>query len=118
MTIVDPAERLLPAFLPELRQDLHRRLDELDIRLRLGAGLTAPPETEPGKAGPFTVTTTGGEVIAADIWFQAHGMRVNSDYLADGQLPTPDGPAVVPASTVSECKGADLFTGRFTEQFG
>lgn len=35
-----------------------------------------------------------------------------------GQLPTPDGPSVVSAETVSEYKGADLFTGRFTEQFG
>jgi hypothetical protein len=35
-----------------------------------------------------------------------------------GQLPTPDGPAVVSAETVSAYKGADLFTGRFTEQFG
>ncbi|MFC6577334.1 hypothetical protein [Planomonospora parontospora] len=24
----------------------------------------------------------------------------------------------VPAETVSACKGADLFTGRFTERFG
>ncbi|MFI6787364.1 NAD(P)/FAD-dependent oxidoreductase [Nonomuraea sp. NPDC050383] len=203
VTVVDPAERLLPAFQPELRQDLHRQLDELDIRLRLGTGLTAPPATEPGQAGTFTVTTTGGDDITADIWFRAHGVRVNSDYLADGrlttrtsrgqvpvtetlnihgyehvyaigditdvpeakmagyamqhaevvarnitaqlrgerptatyraaadpmillplgprggagQLPTPDGPAVVPATTVSEYKGADLFTGRFTEQF-
>ncbi|MGC4745397.1 hypothetical protein ACLQ28_07025 [Micromonospora sp. DT201] len=35
-----------------------------------------------------------------------------------GQMPTPDGPAVVPAATVAEYKGADLFTGRFTQQFG
>lgn len=35
-----------------------------------------------------------------------------------GQLPTPDGPAAVPATTVSQYRGADLFTGRFTEQFG
>lgn len=34
-----------------------------------------------------------------------------------GQLPTPHGPAVVPATTVSQYKGTDLFTGRFTEQF-
>ncbi|WP_310716064.1 NAD-binding protein [Nonomuraea sp. 3-1Str] len=52
VTVVDPAERLLPAFQPELRQDLHRQLDELDIRLRLGTGLTAPPATEPGQAAP------------------------------------------------------------------
>ncbi|MEV4062286.1 NAD(P)/FAD-dependent oxidoreductase [Nonomuraea dietziae] len=204
VTILDPAERLLAAFPAEMREDLHRQLDELGIQLRLGTGLTAPPATEPGQAATFTVATTGGEEITADIWFRAHGVRVNSDYLADGglttrtpqgqvpvtetlnvhgydhvyaigdltdvaetkmagyamqhaevvaqniiaqlrgeqpaatyqplphpmillplgprggvgQLPTPDGPAVVPAETVSAYKGADLFTGRFTEQFG
>ncbi|GAA2807854.1 NAD(P)/FAD-dependent oxidoreductase [Nonomuraea dietziae] len=204
VTIVDPAERLLAAFPAEMREDLHRQLDELGIHLRLGTGLTTPPATEPGQAATFAVATTGGEEITADIWFRAHGVRVNSDYLADGglttrtpqgqvpvtetlnvhgydhvyaigdltdvaetkmagyamqhaevvaqniiaqlrgeqpsatyqplphpmillplgprggvgQLPTPDGPAVVPAETVSAYKGADLFTGRFTEQFG
>ncbi|MEW1842954.1 FAD-dependent oxidoreductase, partial [Nonomuraea angiospora] len=204
VTVLDPAGQLLPGFEPELRANLHRQLGELGIHLRLGARLTAPPATEPGRAGTFTVTTAGGEEITADIWFRAHGVRVNSDYLADGrlttrtpqgqvrvterlnvrghdhvyaigdltdvpeakmagyamqhaevvaanilaqlrgerpsavyrplphpmillplgprggvgQLPGPDGPAVVPAETVSAYKGADLFTGRFTEQFG
>ncbi|WP_214410276.1 NAD(P)/FAD-dependent oxidoreductase [Sphaerisporangium fuscum] len=204
VTVVDPAERLLPGFEPELRHDLHRQLDELGVHLRLGTELTAPPATGPGQAETFTVTTGGGEEITADIWFRAHGVRVNSDYLADGrlttrnrqgqvpvtetlnvrgydhvyaigditdvaeakmagyamqhaevvarniiaqlrgerptatyqplphpmillplgsrggvgQLPTPDGPAVVPVETVVQYKGADLFTGRFTEQFG
>ncbi|PKW15387.1 NAD(P)/FAD-dependent oxidoreductase [Saccharopolyspora spinosa] len=35
-----------------------------------------------------------------------------------GQLPSPDGPTAAPAAMVAEYKGADLFTGRFTEQFG
>jgi hypothetical protein len=35
-----------------------------------------------------------------------------------GQYPTPEGPVAVPAATVSEYKGADMFTGQFTEQFG
>lgn len=204
VTIVDPAERLLPGFRPEMLEDLHRQLDELDIRLWLGSGLTAPPTTEPGRAETFTVTTVGGEEITADIWFRAHGVHINSDYLVDGrlttrtpqgqvpvtetlnvhghdhvyaigditdvaetkmaafagqhaevvaqniiaqlrgeqptatyqplpdpmimlplgprggvgQLPTPDGPTVIPAATVSEYKGADIFTGRFVEQFG
>ena len=204
VTVVDPAERLLPGFEPGIVEDLHRQLDELAIHVRLGTGLTALPATEPGRAETFTVTTTDGDEITADIWFRAHGVRVNSDYLADGrlttrtpqgqvpvtetlnvrghdhvyavgditdvaeakragyamqhaevvaqniaaqlrgeqpparyqpsphvmillplgprggvgQLPTPDGPAVVPAATVAEYKGADLFTGRFTEQFG
>jgi len=30
VTIVDPAEQLLPAFRPEMRQDLHRQLDDLE----------------------------------------------------------------------------------------
>ncbi|MGV9302083.1 NAD(P)/FAD-dependent oxidoreductase [Nonomuraea sp. NPDC003727] len=204
VTILDPAEQLLPAFPAEMRAELRRQLDELAVHLRLGTGLTAPPATEPGQAATFTVATTGGEEITADIWFRAHGARVNSDYLADGelttrspqgqvpvtetlnvrgydrvyaigditdvaeakmagyamqhaevvaqniiaqlrgeqpaatyrplphpmillplgprqgvgQLPSPDGPVVVPAETVSAYKGADLFTGRFTEQFG
>ncbi|GGS68914.1 hypothetical protein GCM10010156_29830 [Planobispora rosea] len=204
VTIVDPVERLLPAFPAEMRDELHRQLDELGIDLRLGTGLSAPPVTEPGQAGTFTVATTAGDEITADIWFRAHGVRINSDYLAGGelttrtpsgqvavtdalnvrgyehvyaigditdvdeakmagyamqhaevvarnilaqlrgerptatyrplphpmillplgprggvgQLPGPEGPIVVPAETVSAYKGADLFTGRFTEQFG
>ncbi|MCW6009621.1 hypothetical protein K1W54_34535, partial [Micromonospora sp. CPCC 205371] len=35
-----------------------------------------------------------------------------------GQFPTPEGPVAVSAATVSEYKGADMFTARFTEQFG
>ncbi|WP_228011049.1 NAD(P)/FAD-dependent oxidoreductase [Nonomuraea phyllanthi] len=204
VTIADPAERLLPAFPAEMRDELRRQLDELGIDLRLGAGLSAPPATAPGRAETFTVTTTAGDAISADIWFRAYGVRINSDYLAGGeltartprgqvpvtgtlnvrgyehvyaigditdvaeakmagyamqhaevvarnilaqlrgerpeatyrplphpmillplgprggvgQLPGPDGPVVVPVETVSAYKGADLFTGRFVEQFG
>jgi NADH dehydrogenase FAD-containing subunit len=35
-----------------------------------------------------------------------------------GQLPSPDGPLVASPEMVAEYKGADLFTGRFVEQFG
>ncbi|MEV6106869.1 FAD-dependent oxidoreductase [Streptomyces sp. NPDC051940] len=204
VTIVDPAAGLLPTFRPELREDLHRQLAGLGVELRLDTALSAPPAVASGRAETFTVTTTGGDEITADIWFRAHGVRTNSGYLTDGrltarnpqgqvpvtehlrvrghdrvyaigdltdvaeakmagyamqhaevvaqniaaqlrgaepaavyrpapdpmillplgptggvgQLPTPDGPLVVPASTVSEYKGADLFTGRFAEQFG
>ncbi|WP_155373666.1 NAD(P)/FAD-dependent oxidoreductase [Catellatospora vulcania] len=202
--VVDPTEQLLPGFGAELREDLHRQLKEADIEVRLGAGLTAPPSTGPGLAASFTVATTGGGEITADIWFRAHGVHLNTDYLADGRLTTrtaqgqvrvtetlnvhghdhvyavgditdlaeakmaayamrhaevvaqniisrlrgeqptagyrpaadpmillplgtrggvgqfatPDGPAVVPAATVAEYKGTDLFTGRFAELFG
>ncbi|MEU5779696.1 NAD(P)/FAD-dependent oxidoreductase [Micromonospora lupini] len=208
VTIVDPAERLVPAFGSEMRDDLHRQLDALGIEMRLGTSLAAPLATEASRAATFTATTTDGDEITADIWFRAYGVHINSDYLADGrltmltaqgqvpvtenlnvrgtgnvhdhvyaigdltdvaedkmaayalqhaevvarnivaqlrgeqrtatyqpmphpmillplgsrggvgQMPTPDGPAFVPAATVFEYKGADLFTGRFTEQFG
>lgn len=204
VTVVDPAETLLAGFEPDMRDDLHRQLEDLDIQLRLGVSLTAPPPTEAGRAGTFTVATADGAEVTADIWFQAHGVRLNNDYLADGrlttltargevavtdtlnvaghdhvyavgdltdvaedklaayalrhaevvatnitaqlrgerptttyqplphpiillplgprggvgQMPTPEGPAVVSATTVSQYKGVDLFTGRFTDQFG
>ncbi|MBC6466586.1 NAD(P)/FAD-dependent oxidoreductase [Actinomadura alba] len=203
VTIVDPAGRLVPGFLPEMREDLHRQLDALKVELRLGTTLTEEPPTEPGRAKTFTIGTTGGEVTA-DIWFRCHGVSVNGHYLGDGlvttrtpqgrvrvtetlkvdghdhiyalgditdlaeakmaghamrhaevvaeniiaqvrgerptavyrpspvpsillplgpsggvgQVPSPDGPAVLPAQAVSEYKGADLFIGRFTELFG
>ncbi|KAA2253812.1 FAD-dependent oxidoreductase [Solihabitans fulvus] len=203
VTILDPAEQLVPGFAPELREDLRRQLDALGVELRLGASLTAEPPTEPGRAAPFTVDTTGG-ALSADIWFRCHGVTVNGDYLADGlvtirtpqgqvrvtetltveghehiyalgditdldeakmagyamqhaevvasnilasvrgdqptasyrpspipsvllplgpsggvgQVPSDDGPAVLPAAAVAEYKGADLFVGRFVELFG
>ncbi|WP_218001900.1 FAD-dependent oxidoreductase [Microtetraspora malaysiensis] len=204
VTIVDPAEKLLSGFQPEVVEDLHGQLDARGIEVRPGTSLAALPSTEPGQADAFTVTTTDGEEITADIWFRAYGVSTNSGYLADGrlttlnsrgqvpvteflnvegydhvyavgditdvaeakmagyamqhaevvaknitaqlngepptatyqplpypmillplgpnggvgQLPSPEGPFVAPASMVSEFKGADLFTGRFIGQFG
>ncbi|MDA2812660.1 FAD-dependent oxidoreductase [Nocardiopsis sp. RSe5-2] len=204
ITVVDPAQELLPGFRPEVVEDLRGQLDALGIDVRLGTHLTEPPSTEVGRAEAFTATTSHGDRISADIWFRAYGTRTNSDYLADGrlttltpegrvpvtetlnvqgydhvyaigditdvdeakmagyamqhaevaaenilagikgerptatyrplpfpmillplgpvggvgQLPSPDGPFAAPAQMVAEYKGADLFTGRFTEQFG
>ncbi|MEV4129927.1 FAD-dependent oxidoreductase [Nocardia sp. NPDC049707] len=204
VTIVDPNEQLLPGFRDELREDLSKQLAESGITLRLGTRLHVLPSTEAGKTETFTVTPTVGDPITADIWFRAHGVRINSDYLTDGriatptpagqvpvaetlqvrghdhvyaigditdvpeakmagyamqhaevvarnitaqlrseqpsatyqplpfpmillplgsrggvgQLPSADGPSVVDSATVSQYKGADLFTSRFTEQFG
>lgn len=86
VVIVDRGGQLLPGFLPEVRDELRRQLDELGIDLRLGTGLTAVPPTEPGRAGPFSVAADGGDDIEADIWFRAFGVSVNTGYLADGGL--------------------------------
>ncbi|MFF7244315.1 NAD(P)/FAD-dependent oxidoreductase [Embleya sp. NPDC008237] len=88
VTIVDPAAELLPGFRPEVVADLHAQLDARGIEVRLNTRLAAPPTTEPGRAGGFTVTTADGDELAGDIWFRAYGTRTNSDYLADGKLTT------------------------------
>ncbi|MFJ7626141.1 NAD(P)/FAD-dependent oxidoreductase [Streptomyces sp. NPDC097595] len=204
VVITDPADELLPGFLPELREELLRQLDALGVELRLSTALTGEPAAVPGRLDPFTVTTDGGGRIAADIWFRCYGVRSNGDYLADGrvaerdaqgrvpvderlnvtghrhiyalgdltdlaeakmagyamkhaevvaanilaqvrgedpaavylpspvpsallplgpgggvgQVPSPDGPVLLPAEQVSAYKGKDLFTGRFAELFG
>ncbi|MCP9971920.1 FAD-dependent oxidoreductase [Actinomadura madurae] len=43
VTIIDPAGEVLPGFEDAMREDLHRQLGELGVRLRLGTALTAPP---------------------------------------------------------------------------
>ncbi|WP_336207088.1 FAD/NAD(P)-binding oxidoreductase [Nonomuraea sp. LPB2021202275-12-8] len=100
VTIVDPAEQLVPGFEPEMREDLHRQLDALGVELRLGTALTEEPPAEPGRAKTFTVATTSGDV-SADIWFRCYGVSINGGYL-----------------DVAEYKGEDLLTGRFAELFG
>ncbi|MET8361606.1 hypothetical protein [Micromonospora sp. NPDC005171] len=73
------------------------------------------------------------EVVANNITAQLNGEQPTATYQplpfpmillplgpngGVGQLPSPEGPFVAPAAMVSEYKGADLFTGRFIEQFG
>ncbi|MEU5955827.1 FAD-dependent oxidoreductase [Streptomyces sp. NPDC047525] len=85
VTVVDPAQRLMPGFLPEVRDELHRQLDELGVDVRLGTALAEEPPTEPGETKTFTVGTTreGGGEVTADIWFRCYGVRVSGDYLGD-----------------------------------
>jgi len=107
VTIVDPAEELLPGFKPEVVEDLRGQLDALGVEVRLGVGLASSPSTEAGRAGAFTVTTIGGEEITADIWFRAYGVQVNSDYLADGKLVTRDSRGAVPVAPTLQVQGYD-----------
>lgn len=107
VVVLDKADRLLPGFLPEVRDELHRQLDELGIELRLGTGLTALPPLAPGVAGHFTVTTDKGDELAADIWFRAFGVRINTDYLADGRLAPLTARATVPVTERLNVRGHD-----------
>lgn len=86
ITVVGRSPQLLPGFLPEVRAELHRQLEELKIELRVATTLTAVPPVEAGTASTFTVTTDSGASITADICFQCFGARLNTGYLDDGAL--------------------------------
>nr|WP_279433635.1 hypothetical protein [Actinomadura sp. KC345] len=90
--------------------------------------ITDVPETK--RAG---YAMQHAEVVAGNIAAQLRGEKATAEYRAAsdpmillplgprggvGQLPGPGGPDVLPAETVAEYKGADLFTGRFAELFG
>ncbi|WP_405794799.1 NAD(P)/FAD-dependent oxidoreductase [Streptomyces sp. NBC_01506] len=93
VTVVDPAERLMPAFTREMREDLRRQLDALGVELLLGTALAREPASAPGRAGAFSVATVGAGELSADIWFRCHGVRVSGDYLGEELAParTPQG---------------------------
>ncbi|XVU22355.1 NAD(P)/FAD-dependent oxidoreductase [Actinoplanes sp. CA-054009] len=105
--VVGRDHQLLPGFLPEVRDGLHHQLGERGIELRLATGLTAPPPVPAGRNAPFTVTTGTGEEIAADIWFRAFGVQVNTEYLADGRLTPLTGDGTVPVTDRLNVRGYD-----------
>lgn len=105
--IVDRAGQLLPGFLPDVRDGLHHQLNELGIELRLSAGLTALPPVPAGQAGRFVVTTDKGEEIAADIWFRAFGVQINTDCLADGHLTQLTDQGMIPVTEHLNVQGYD-----------
>lgn len=94
ITVVDPADEVMPTFSAELRADLRRQLAALRIDLRLGTALADAPPTPEGRAGAFTARTTSGEEITADIWFRCHGVRPSGGFLTGSLDPdalTPQG---------------------------
>ena len=95
VTIVDLADDILGnRFSNELRAELRRQLEEIDVQLVLGSALReGEPPTAPGELATFTVTTRAGQAITADIWFRCFGVTPVSDYLS-GSLAsarTPEG---------------------------
>jgi NADH dehydrogenase FAD-containing subunit len=84
VTIVDVADDILgDRFSEELRSELRRQLEALNVDLVLGSALReGEPPTAPGELGAFTVTTLSGRAVTADIWFRCFGVRPVTDYLA------------------------------------
>ncbi|WP_410654802.1 NAD(P)/FAD-dependent oxidoreductase [Amycolatopsis sp. lyj-112] len=99
VTIIDPAEGILPGFPDEFRAEVRRQLDELGVELLLGTSLAETPVSEPGQAKTFTASLSSGGEVTADLWFQCFGGAPHTAYL-DGGLATarrPDGQVEVTA---------------------
>ena len=55
----------------------------MGVDLVLGEGLQSFPPTAPNEYATFTLATSAGRAITADIWFQCFGVNPISDYLSD-----------------------------------
>ena len=82
VAIVEQGPELMPGDFPTpFRAELRRQLDQMGVDLLLGTQLKALPDTEPGRAAPFSVTTGSGTEITADIWFRCFGEAPATGYL-------------------------------------
>lgn len=95
VTIVEMADDILgDRFSSELRSEVRRQLEEINVELVLGSALQdGEPPTAPGELASFTVKTVSGRVLAADIWFRCFGVTPTSDYLTGplASARTPEG---------------------------
>ena len=85
VTLIDPGERLMPAFNPQLGERLYKGLQELGVRVLFGERLTSLP-AETNAAGPEQPPmqdhiTEKGTCIQADVYFVCFGMQPNTQYL-------------------------------------
>jgi NADH dehydrogenase FAD-containing subunit len=84
ITLLDVADDVLgERFRADLRTELRTQLVDLGVELVLGEGLRELPATVANELATFTVTTSAGREITADIWFQCFGVTPVSDYLDD-----------------------------------
>jgi NADH dehydrogenase FAD-containing subunit len=88
VTLVDPGERLLPAFNPKLGALLLTGLSQLGVRVLLGERLVNMPAATNATASEHpnmqTHMTEKGTEIAADIHFVCFGLQLNTQYLKFG----------------------------------
>lgn len=87
VTIVEQENDILAQgdYLPELREAVRTQLADRDVVLELGAPLGYLPPVDVGIHFPFTVETTAGARIDAQMWFRCYGSRPLTEYV-DGEL--------------------------------
>lgn len=84
VVLVDAADQILPGpYDQRLRDELNHQLDDLGVQRVMGNALDHLPDTAPGEARTFAVSTTAGTHIEADIWFRCHGITPVTGYLGD-----------------------------------
>lgn len=87
VTVVDPAPDLLSGRFPaEFRDQVRGQLSDLGVRLLLGTSVDVPP-VPPGEYAPFTVATSAGSRVSADIWFACYGAVPSTGYLDGAPVP-------------------------------
>lgn len=86
VTLVDQEEDILTTgdYLPELRASVREQLLARGVVFELGAPLGYLPPLDVGRYAPFTVETTAGARIEAQMWFRCYGARPITDYLDPG----------------------------------
>ena len=83
VTVVDKADDILTAwdYDAELRESIRTQLTDRGVRIVTGASLSFLPPSDVGTYAPFTVTTTDGAAIEAQMWFRCYGARPQTDFL-------------------------------------
>jgi NADH dehydrogenase FAD-containing subunit len=85
VTLLDPGDRLLPAFNPELGDRLYKGLQKLGVRVLLGERLLNIPDgtnaSLPEQPSMQNYATDKGTQIKADIHFLCFGLHLNTEYL-------------------------------------
>ncbi|MFT0762532.1 FAD-dependent oxidoreductase [Scrofimicrobium sp. R131] len=71
-----------PGYTAEFRHEIEEQIAKLDVKVHLNTRLAVRPPTAVGELGHFEVTTTSGDSIEADIWFQCYGSTTATGYLA------------------------------------
>lgn len=85
VTLIEAGEEILPDkdYKPELRAAISYQLDERGVDVITGDRLASLPPSDPGVYAPFTVRTTSGRTLEADMWFRAHGATAATSYLGE-----------------------------------
>jgi apoptosis-inducing factor 2 len=90
VTLIDPMDRLMPAFNPKLGELLYAELKQLGVRVLLGEKLVKMPPTTnataPEQPTLQTYLTEKGSQIEADIHFICFGLQLNTQYLNLGSI--------------------------------